>query len=144
MAVQKVDYGEARGGYLVDKKQGGAPLRPGLLLRELGRGVPLLRTSRSTWRRRALAKGDASRGRPYRASTGPTTPDLPSECKPAHLVRDGRRLREPCHIACERGRIEVERLHRPETARVILADGTVREPNAPYDHDDFYGEIEHF
>lgn len=31
-----------------------------------------------------------------------------------------------------------------DRARTVLADGTVRELNAPYDHDDFYGEIEHF
>ena len=38
----------------------------------------------------------------------------------------------------------VDELHRPQHATVYLAGATPREINAPYEVDDFYGEIRHF
>ena len=42
------------------------------------------------------------------------------------------------------GTIVVEELHRPTHAVVTLSDGTVQELDAPYEVDDFYGEVSHF
>ena len=42
------------------------------------------------------------------------------------------------------GRIVVDELHRPQHARLELADGTVEELDTPYEVDDFYGEVSHF
>lgn len=143
VAVQKVDYGEARGGYLVDKKQGGALYDLGCYcaswVEEFLPGDISLNGVDVRWRKVTRPGAD-----PYRVDWADDA-RFAIGGKPAHLVCDGAAPFESLvTIACERGRIEVERLHRPETARVILADGTVRELNAPYDHDDFYGEIEHF
>lgn len=44
----------------------------------------------------------------------------------------------------ERGRIVVDELHRPQHAKLVLNDGTVEEIDAPYEVDDFYGEVAHF
>ena len=104
MAVT-VDYGEARGGgYLVDKKQGWHPLRPGLLLRELGRGVPAGDISLNgvgvRWR-----KGDAS-GRTPARRLGRRRPVLPSEVS-RRISSAWAALPSLVTIACER-RIEVE------------------------------------
>ena len=38
----------------------------------------------------------------------------------------------------------VDELHRPQHATVYLAGATPREIQAPYEVDDFYGEIRHF
>lgn len=48
------------------------------------------------------------------------------------------------HIECEQGSIDVPTLHRPQTAsihRFASPDETI---SAPYVHDDFFGQIEHF
>ena len=47
-------------------------------------------------------------------------------------------------IVGSRGRMVVDELHRPQHATVYLAGATPREINAPYEVDDFYGEIRHF
>ena len=44
----------------------------------------------------------------------------------------------------EHGRIVVDELHRPQHAELILNDGTVEEIDAPYEVDDFFGEVAHF
>ncbi|MBQ9006661.1 MAG: Gfo/Idh/MocA family oxidoreductase [Atopobiaceae bacterium] len=47
-------------------------------------------------------------------------------------------------IVGTKGSILVEELHRPQRAIVTLADGSERIIDAPYEHDDFYGEVHHF
>ena len=49
-----------------------------------------------------------------------------------------------CLITCENGSIAVERAHRPERAVVYRADCPDEVVEAPYDPDDFHGEIAHF
>lgn len=53
--------------------------------------------------------------------------------KPRRLVVEG-----------ARGTLIVDDLHRPQHAEVSFADDTVRSLDAPYDVDDFYGQITHF
>ena len=63
---------------------------------------------------------------------------------PIHMVCDGKAAYESrLMIACERGSVEIERLHRPELAHVKYSDGRMLEINAPFEVDDFYGEIQH-
>lgn len=47
-------------------------------------------------------------------------------------------------IVGTKGRIVVDELHRPQHATVFLADEEPVELNAPYEVDDFFGEIHHF
>ena len=47
-------------------------------------------------------------------------------------------------IAGEGGRILVDEPHRPEHATLARGDGTTISLDAPYEVDDFYGEIRHF
>ena len=47
-------------------------------------------------------------------------------------------------ITCENGSITVERAHRPERAVVRRAGRADEVLEAPYDPDDFHGEIAHF
>lgn len=47
-------------------------------------------------------------------------------------------------ITGSEGLVVVEELHRPQRAVLRLADGTEHVMEAPYVHDDFYGEIHHF
>ena len=49
-----------------------------------------------------------------------------------------------CLITCENGSIAVERAHRPERAVVHRAGRPDEVVEAPYDPDDFHGEIAHF
>ena len=44
----------------------------------------------------------------------------------------------------EKGRVEVDELHRPQHARLVRCDGTVEELDVPYEVDDFFGEVRHF
>lgn len=72
----------------------------------------------------------------------------------AHLSHGGISARLECAfdrakprtatIVGTRGRILVDELHRPQHATVTLADGTSYELDAPYEVDDFYGEVSHF
>lgn len=63
---------------------------------------------------------------------------------PIHMVCDGKAAYESrLTIACERGSLEIERLHRPELAHVKYSDGRVLEIDAPFEVDDFYGEASH-
>ena len=63
---------------------------------------------------------------------------------PIHMVCDGKATYESrLTIACERGSLEIERLHRPELAHVKYSDGRVLEIDAPFEVDDFYGEASH-
>ena len=63
---------------------------------------------------------------------------------PIHMACDGKATYESrLTIACERGSLEIERLHRPERAHVKYSDGRTLEINAPFEIDDFYGEIQH-
>lgn len=63
---------------------------------------------------------------------------------PIHMACDGKAAYESrLTIACERGSLEIERLHRPELAHVKYSDGRMLEINAPFEVDDFYGEIQH-
>lgn len=47
-------------------------------------------------------------------------------------------------VESARGTLVVDDLHRPQSAEVSFADGTVRTFDVPYDVDDFYGQITHF
>lgn len=49
-----------------------------------------------------------------------------------------------CTITGEHGQLVVEELHRPQRATLRLEDGAKRELAAPYEPDDFSGEITHF
>lgn len=48
-----------------------------------------------------------------------------------------------CTIVGDKGAIVVDELHRSQHAALSLADGTVEQIDAPYEVDDFYGEIVH-
>lgn len=142
-AVQKVDYGEARDGYLQDRNQGGALYDLGCYcaswIEECLPGDIGAHSVRVRWRE-VVRPGRE----PYRVDWADDV-HLTIGDKPARLVCDGASPFESLvTIACERGCIEVERLHRPEHARVIPADGEARELDVPYKVDDFYGEISHF
>ena len=47
-------------------------------------------------------------------------------------------------IVGERGRVVVDELHRPTQAILVSDDGTKKGIEAPFDVDDFFGEISHF
>lgn len=47
-------------------------------------------------------------------------------------------------LVCERGRVVVDELHRPTHATVFPTDGEPWSIDAPYEVDDFFGEISHF
>lgn len=71
-----------------------------------------------------------------RLAIGGVPAELECACdraKPRRLVVEG-----------ARGTLVVDDLHRPQHAEVSFADGAVRSLDAPYDVDDFYGQITHF
>ena len=49
-----------------------------------------------------------------------------------------------CELVCEHGSVFVEKAHRPERAVVRYADGGRETLEAPYDPNDFHGELAHF
>ena len=137
-ATQKFDYGDSCEGYLIDPTQGGTLYDCGCYaaswLEEFLPGDVELADARVRWREVAAgARVDWADNANLRIGG-----------KPAHLICDGAAPFESLAvIECERGRVEVERLHRPERARVITSVGECV-IDAPYKVDDFFGEIEHF
>ena len=136
-SVQKLDYGEPPSSYLLDPLQGGCLYDMGCYavgwFEDLLAGACDVSSREVRWR-------DVSGGRvdwadEIHMSVGGI---------PIHLVCDGKAAYESrLTIACERGSLEIERLHRPELAHVKYSDGRMLEINAPFEVDDFYGEIHH-
>ena len=136
-SVQKLDYGESPSGYLLDPLQGGCLYDMGCYavgwFEDLLAGACEVSSREVRWR-------DVSGGRvdwadEIHMSVGGI---------PIHMVCDGKATYESrLTIACERGSLEIERLHRPELAHVKYSDGRTLEINAPFEVDDFYGEIQH-
>lgn len=136
-SVQKLDYGEPPSGYLLDSLQGGCLYDMGCYavgwFEDLLAGACEVSSREVRWR-------DVSGGRvdwadEIHMSVGGI---------PIHMVCDGKATYESrLTIACERGSLEIERLHRPELAHVKYSDGRTLEINAPFEVDDFYGEIQH-
>ena len=136
-SVQKLDYGEPPSSYLLDPLQGGCLYDMGCYavgwFEDLLAGACDVSSREVRWR-------DVSGGRvdwadEIRMSVGGI---------PIHMVCDGKAAYESrLTIACERGSLEIERLHRPELAHVKYSDGRMLEINAPFGVDDFYGEIQH-
>ena len=136
-SVQKLDYGEPPSSYLLDPLQGGCLYDMGCYavgwFEDLLAGACDVSSREVRWR-------DVSGGRvdwadEIHMSVGGI---------PIHMVVDGKAAYESrLTIACERGSLEIERLHRPELAHVKYSDGRMLEINAPFEVDDFYGEIHH-
>ena len=136
-SVQKLDYGEFPSGYLLDPLQGGCLYDMGCYavgwFEDLLSGACEVSSREVRWR-------DVSGGRvdwadEIHMSVGGI---------PIHMACDGKATYESrLTIACERGSLEIERLHRPELAHVKYSDGRTLEINAPFEIDDFYGEIQH-
>ena len=136
-SVQKLDYGESPSRYLLDPLQGGCLYDMGCYavgwFDDLLAGACDVSSREVRWR-------DVSGGRvdwadEIRMSVGGI---------PIHMVCDGKAAYESrLTIACERGSLEIERLHRPELAHVKYSDGRVLEIDAPFEVDDFYGEASH-
>ena len=136
-SVQKLDYGEPPSGYLLDPLQGGCLYDMGCYavgwFDDLLAGACDVSSREVCWR-------DVSGGRvdwvdEIRMSVGGI---------PIHMACDGKAAYESrLTIDCERGSLEIERLHRPELAYVKYSDGRMLEINAPFEVDDFYGEIQH-
>ncbi len=136
-SVQKLDYGESPSGYLLDPLQGGCLYDMGCYavgwFEDLLAGACEVSSREVRWR-------DVSGGRvdwadEIHMSVGGI---------PIHMVCDGKATYESrLTIACERGSLEIERLHRPELAHVKYSDGRVLEIDTPFEVDDFYGEASH-
>lgn len=130
-SVQKLDYGESPSGYLLDPLQGGCLYDMGCYavgwFEDLLAGACEVSSREVRWR-------DVSGGRvdwadEIHMSVGGI---------PIHMVYDGEATYESrLTIACERGSLEIERLHRPELAHVKYSDGRVLEIDAPFEVDDF-------
>ncbi|MFR3877548.1 MAG: hypothetical protein ACLTYW_04730 [Collinsella sp.] len=122
-SVQKLDYGEPPSSYLLDPLQGGCLYDMGCYavgwFEDLA-GACEVSSREVRWR-------DVSGGRvdwadEIRMSVGGI---------PIHMVCDGKATYESrLTIACERGSLEIERLHRPELAHVKYSDGRMLEINA--------------
>jgi len=136
-SVQKLDYGESPSSYLLDPLQGGCLYDMGCYavgwFEDMLAGACDVSSREVRWR-------DVSGGRvdwadEVHMSVGGIS---------IHMVVDGKAAYESrLTIACERGSLEIERLHRPELAHVKCSDGRMLEINAPFEVDDFYGEIQH-
>ena len=136
-SVQKLDYGEPPSSYLLDPLQGGCLYDMGCYavgwFEDLLAGACDVSSREVRWR-------DVSGGRvdwadEIHMSVGGI---------PIHMACDGKAAYESrLTITCERGSLEIERLHRPELAHVKCSDGRMLEINAPFEVDDFYGEIQH-
>ena len=136
-SVQKLDYGQPPSSYLLDPLQGGCLYDMGCYavgwFEDLLAGACDVSSREVRWR-------DVSGGRvdwadEIHMSVGGI---------PIHMVCDGKAAYESrLTIACERGSLEIERLHRPELAHVKYSDGRVLEIDAPFEVDDFYGEASH-
>ena len=136
-SVQKLDYGEPPSSYLLDPLQGGCLYDMGCYavgwFEDLLAGVCEVSSREVRWR--YVSGGRVDWANEIHMSVGGI---------PIHMVCDGKAAYESrLTIACERGSLEIERLHRPELAHVKYSDGRMLEINAPFEVDDFYGEIQH-
>lgn len=136
-SVQKLDYGESPSGYLLDPLQGGCLYDMGCYavgwFEDLLAGACEVSSREVRWR--DVPGGKVDWADDVYMSIGGV---------PIHMVCDGMAEYESrLTIICERGSLEIERLHRPELAHVKYPDGRMLEINAPFEVDDFYGEIQH-
>lgn len=136
-SVQKLDYGESPSSYPLDPLQGGCLYDMGCYavgwFEDLLAGACDVSSREVRWR--DVLGGRVDWADEIHMSVGGI---------PIHMVCDGKAAYESrLTIACERGSVEIERLHRPELAHVKYSDGRMLEINAPYEVDDFYGEIQH-
>lgn len=136
---QRVDYGEDNLRYLVDPVGGGALYDLGCYpmswVEELTQGNEPQVSACANWR-------DVSGGRVD--WSGDATLDFEDVRATIHWAGDSAEYDCSVLIRCERGSVLVERAHRPERA-VVSRPGTEDEViSAPYDPDDFHGEIAHF
>lgn len=136
-SVQKLDYGEFPSSYLLDPLQGGCLYDMGCYavgwFEDLLAGACDVSSREVRWR--DVLGGRVDWADEIHMSVGGI---------PIHMVCNGKAAYESrLMIACERGSVEIERLHRPELAHVKYSDGRMLEINAPFDVDDFYGEIQH-
>lgn len=138
--VQHVDYGTGDLRYLEDSVGGGALLDLGCYsmswVEELTHGEPARVASSVRWR-------DVPGGRVDWAGRAELV--FPDDVK-ATVDWAGDAAEYDCSalITCENGSITVERAHRPERAVVRRAGRADEVLEAPYDPDDFHGEIAHF
>ncbi len=140
-AVQKLDYGENPPAYMLDASQGGALLDMGCYavswIEELTEGDDIeVASAKTRWREAKQADKRVDWADDIELVIGGVS---------VHFVCDGDAPYESClTITCERGSIEVERLHRPERGTVRYADGHTEKIDVPFEVDDFYGEVAHF
>lgn len=138
--AQLVDYGEGRLGYLVDSVGGGALYDLGCYpmswVEELAAGEPTGVSAFARWKEVPGGRADWA-GRAELAFTGGVEATVA-------WAGDSAEYDCSCLITCENGSIAVERAHRPERAVVHRAGRPDEVVEAPYDPDDFHGEIAHF
>ncbi len=131
---QLVQMSPERGGYIVDPVQGGVLYDMGIYcaswVEELTRGnielrsLILRRSGAVDWYDDALLMVGGT----------PVQIEVSGETGYTSL----------CRIVCERGSIDIDLFHRPQHATVHRSGQPSKEINAPYEVDDFYGEIHHF
>lgn len=136
-SVQKLDYGEQPSRYLLDPTQGGCLYDMGCYavgwIEDLLPGDAVVLSRDVRWRE--VPDGRVDWADDVRMGIVGV---------PVHLVCDGKADYEShLTIACEKGSLEVERLHRPERAFVRFDDGRELAIDAPFEVDDFYGEVLH-
>lgn len=136
-SVQMLDYGEPPSGYLLDPVQGGCLYDMGCYavgwFEDLLSGEPSISARDMRWR--DVPGGRVDWADDVHMSIGGVS---------VHLVCDGKADYESSlTITCERGTVRVERLHRPEHAHVRFSDGRELDIDAPFEVDDFYGELLH-
>lgn len=138
--VQLVDYGEGRLGYLIDPVGGGALYDLGCYpmswVEELTCGAPAGVSALARWKEVPGGRVDWA-GRAELAFAGGVEATVA-------WAGDSANYDCSCLITCENGSIAVERAHRPERAVVHRAGRPDEVVEAPYDPDDFHGEIAHF
>ncbi len=138
--VQHVDYGTGDLRYLEDPVGGGALLDLGCYpmswVEELTHGEPSRVASSVRWR-------DVPGGRVDWAGRAELTFDGGVE---AAVDWAGDAAEYDCSVvmSCENGAVMVERAHRPERAVVHRPGRPDEVLDAPYNPDDFHGEIAHF
>lgn len=138
--AQLVDYGEGRLGYLTEPVGGGALYDLGCYpmswVEELTCGAPACVSALARWKEVPGGRVDwAGRAELLFAEGVEAT---------VAWAGDSAEYDCSCLITCENGSIAVERAHRPERAVVHRAGRPDEVIEAPYDPDDFHGEIAHF
>ena len=138
-ARQMVDYGSGNLRYLEDPVGGGALLDLGCYpmswVEELTCGDPTVAESTIRWR-------DVPGGRvDWAGSAKLSFGDAEATVE---WSGDSSAYECSCLITCENGSVQIERAHRPECAAVHRPGRPDEVIEAPYDPDDFHGEIAHF